>query len=848
MTSADIRQQFISFFENKGHKIVPSAPVVPHGDPTLMFTNAGMNQFKDVFLGHGSRDYSRAVDTQKCIRVSGKHNDLEEVGVDNYHHTFFEMLGNWSFGDYYKEEAISYAWELLVDNWKLDKTRLFATVYKTDDESYDYWKKYLPEDRILRFGDEDNFWEMGETGPCGPSSEIHYDGTTDKSGRELVNTGNPEVIEIWNLVFIEFNRQEDGTLEQLKSKHVDTGMGFERIVRVLQDKLSNYDTDVFTPILAEIERHTGVKYTAGEDQKDIAFRVVADHIRTLAFSIADGALPGSDGRGYVLRRILRRASRFASKLGAAEPLLYKLVDVLSTSMGDVFPELKENKKTIEKIIKGEEASFLQTLEKGIERFDEITNGKNLIKGSDIFLLYDTYGFPPDLTVLMAKEKGVDADIDGFEHYMDEQKKRSRFARKNKSIVADELNLDFTTEFSGYQRTEDTGKVLWYEENKIVLDKTPFYAEKGGQVSDTGYIDSNGSRYGVVAASQYQNAVILELERKFEGQVGDQLLQRVDITRRDDIKRNHSATHLLHAALNKVLGTHIKQQGSLVGPEYLRFDYNHFEKPSQLELTQIEEMVNSQIYISTKVDTRILSLEEARADKSIKQFFGEKYGAEVRAVSMGTLNEGLSFSSELCGGTHVSITSEIGLFVILSESSVSAGVRRIEAVTGRKAYQQYISLKESEEKLNNLVREKDRSIKSLEKQLQVQATGDMAQGLDAELSKAKLINGAKILVLDLKNMSMEQMRELGDSVRNKIGKKGIGLLVSVSDHKVSLVCVVSDDLKAEAPAGKLVGDAAKLVGGGGGGKPHMATAGGRQPDKLPHLVEQGFYNIVEKYLV
>jgi len=680
-TSREIRQDFFNFFESKSHRIVPSAPVIPHGDPTLLFTNAGMNQFKDVFLGYGKRDYRRAADTQKCIRVSGKHNDLEEVGVDTYHHTFFEMLGNWSFGDYYKAEAIEWAWELLTQVWGLPKERLHATVYRTDDEAFEIWKSYLPESQIHRFDEKDNFWEMGETGPCGPCSEIHFDRTPDLSGGKLVNAGVPEVIEIWNLVFIQYNRRADGSLEDLTAKHVDTGMGFERICAVLQSKDSNYDTDVFMPLINKIVDLSGKKYDGGlTDPDSIAMRVIADHTRTLSFAIADGAMPGNEGRGYVLRRILRRGCRFARNLGFHEPVIYKLVEVLIDSMGDVFPELVSQRTTIERVIKGEEESFLVTLDRGIEIFENLarsipTGAK--VSGNDAFQLYDTFGFPLDLTELLAREKGLGVDTDGFTKNMDAQKERSRKARKTGTMEIDIPQLDFSTEFTGYNETVSEAIALYIDSNKIVLDKTPFYAESGGQVSDTGTLVLAGESYDVLDVIRSGDAVIHITDRDIEPLVGEAVLAKVHSSRRRDTMRNHSATHLLHEALRQVLGDHIKQAGSLVAPEYLRFDFNHFEKVSSEDISRIETIVNERILESIRVGTEIMKLDEISKNSKVRMFFGDKYGDVVRVVTMDP-----KFSIEICGGTHVSNTSEIGMFKIVSESSIAAGIRRIEAVTGR----------------------------------------------------------------------------------------------------------------------------------------------------------------------
>lgn len=834
MTSSQIRQSFLDFFAEKDHRIVKSAPVVPHGDPTLLFTNAGMNQFKDVFLGTGKRDYSRAVDTQKCIRVSGKHNDLEEVGRDTYHHTFFEMLGNWSFGDYYKKEAIAWAWELLTEVWGLPAERLYATVYTTDDEAYDLWRKYLPESQVQRHGDKDNFWEMGETGPCGPCSEIHYDMTDDLSGGKLVNADSPEVIEIWNLVFIQYNRLPGGKLVNLANKHVDTGMGFERLVAVLQDKKSNYDTDVFMPYIEEIEKLSGKRYSRDlSDSDGVAMRVIADHVRTLSFAIADGALPGNEGRGYVLRRILRRGSRFARNLGIKEPVIYKLVPTLVENMADVFPELSEQQETISRVIKGEEESFLQTLDRGIEKFEEIAanmSGKGEINGKDAFLLYDTFGFPFDLTQLLASEKGMTVDTVGYQAYMAEQKARSRSARKSIHQEVETPDIDVKTEFTGYSSCEEEAEVIYAKANVVVLDKTPFYAESGGQIADTGIITAEGHKYHVIDVRRKGDTVFHYLEEdEFDAKPGSRVIAEIAKGRRDDIKRNHSATHLLHEALRQVLGDHIQQAGSLVEVDYLRFDFNHFEKVSTDELKKIEDLVNKKILEMHTVETRELSIEEAQKNSKIKMFFGDKYGDRVRAVTMDE-----QYSIELCGGTHVANTSEIGLFKITSESSIASGVRRIEAVTGRGVLD-YI--KKSERKLSEARQEKDElaaKIKQLEKEIDKLKLQEMASGSEDIISTAKEMDGFKVIAQQVDVEGMDQLRSLADDLRNKM-KSGIALLATVADDKVQLVCTVTDDLKSKYPAGKLVGAAAKVLGGGGGGKPHMATAGGKDISKLPELL-------------
>ena len=846
MTSREIRQSFLDFFVGKKHRIVESASVIPYGDPTLLFTNAGMNQFKDVFLGIGNRDYSRAADTQKCIRVSGKHNDLEEVGYDTYHHTFFEMLGNWSFGDYYKNEAIEWAWELLVSIWKLPQERLHATVYRTDDEAFQIWKKYLPESRIHRFDEKDNFWEMGETGPCGPCSEIHFDRTPDLSGGKLVNAGVPEVIEIWNLVFIQYNRKKDGTLEDLSAKHVDTGMGFERICAVIQQQESNYNTDVFTPLINKIEILSGKKYSNELHHYDsIAMRVIADHIRTLSFAIADGALPSNEGRGYVLRRILRRASRYARNLGFKEPVIYKLVDVLCDTMGDVFPEIIKQKNMIERVVKAEEEGFLQTLERGLEKFEDILtklkeSGSNKISGEDSFQLYDTYGFPFDLTELLAREKNLIVNKNEFDEQMQLQRERSRKARK---VTAQEINLpqlDYTTEFTGYDEFETESKILFVSENMFVLEKTPFYAESGGQVSDTGELILAGERYNVIDVKKSGSAYVHFCDREIENLVGQMALARVDEKRRRNIMRNHSATHLLHEALREVLGNHVQQAGSLVAPDYLRFDFNHFEKVSQQDLKLIESIVNEKIFQNITIDSQILPLEEAKKNEKIKMFFGDKYGDIVRVITMDS-----KFSMELCGGTHCKNTSEIGFLKIISESSIAAGVRRIEAISGS-AIQDYLNqLQVKIENSNNQINDLNDKVKSLEKEISSLKLNNLANTYQEWISDALHLNSIRVVSKEIEVENLDELRDSGEKLRDTFGTNGIGLLASVINDKVQLVCVVTDDLLKKLPAGKLVGEAAKVLGGGGGGKPHLATAGGKDSSKLPELLNN-FQDIVIKF--
>jgi len=842
MTSRQIRQSFLDFFKNKQHKIVPSAPVIPHGDPTLLFTNAGMNQFKDVFLGQGKRDYTRCADTQKCIRVSGKHNDLEEVGYDTYHHTLFEMLGNWSFGDYYKQEAISWAWELLTDVWKLPKERLHATVFRTDDEAFALWRQYLPEDNIHYFDEKDNFWEMGDTGPCGPCSEIHFDRTPDLTGGGLVNAGVPEVIEIWNLVFIQYNRQQNGTLVPLTNRHVDTGMGFERICAVMQDKFSNYDTDVFAPILQAIEQISGRTYSQELDNKDgIAMRVIADHIRTLSFAIADGAVPSNDGRGYVLRRILRRASRYARNLGCHEPVLYKLVAVLAETMGDVFPEIIERRNHIERLIKSEEDSFLQTLDRGIERFDALeqsAHDEKRISGADAFQLYDTFGFPLDLTELMARERGYSVDVEGFSIFLEEQRERSRQARKKHIQSADIPALNDTSEFIGWETLTAEAKVLYVSNDQVVLEQTPFYSEMGGQVSDIGTFIVGGNSFDVVDVRKSGDAFVHFVNGDIDIRVNDTVLAQVNPHRRWDIQRNHSATHLVHEALRRVLGTHVQQAGSLVSNDHLRFDFSHFQKLEISELHDIETMVNEKIRERIPVTTLELATDEARKIPGAKMFFGDKYGDKVRVV---VIDE--KFSVEFCGGTHVRNTSEIGLFKIIAESSIASGVRRLEAVTSSGVLKHIHDLnKRADEQVHNseILHSK---ITDLEKEISRLKVEKVSTTLQQAVFSAHISNGVKVVAEQIPTVNSDELKSLGDVLRDLLKNNGIGLLGSVQDDgKVLLICVVSDNLVGTYSAGQLVGAIAKKLGGGGGGKPHLATAGAKDAT----LLKTELLNFIEQF--
>ena len=839
MNSRQIRQSFLDFFASKGHKIVQSAPVVPHGDPTLLFTNAGMNEFKDVFLGTGTRDYTRCADTQKCIRVSGKHNDLEEVGYDTYHHTLFEMLGNWSFGDYYKKEAIAFAWELLTSVWKLPKDRIHATVFRTDDESFELWKEYLPVEQIHRFDEKDNFWEMGETGPCGPCTEIHFDRTPDKSGGPLVNMGVPEVIEVWNLVFIQYNRKPDGSLEELLSKHVDTGMGFERICAVMQHVDSNYDTDVFMPIIKKIEQLSGEQYsTSLENTVGIAMRVISDHIRTLVFSIADGAMPGNEGRSYVLRRILRRACRYARNLGFTEPILYKLTSIISETMGDIFPEVPLNLEHIKRVIKAEEESFLQTLDRGLDRFEEIeislkNASETLIQGSDIFLLYDSFGFPADLTELIAKERGLTVDLAGFKELMDQQKERSRNARKQVLQQVEGNITDSKTTFDGWTSLQSQSNIIHFADNHIITETTPFYAEMGGQQSDYGTITIDQEIYSIRNVQKQGNAIIHIADREILAPHKPIATLSVDFNRRWDIQKNHSATHLLHEALRRVLGNHVQQSGSLVSAEYLRFDFSHIQKVSNSEIKEIQALVNDKIRERIEVITRELPIDQARNIPHVKMFFGDKYGDTVRVV---TIDE--QFSSEFCGGTHVQNSSDIGYFHILNECAIASGIRRIEAITSFGIAQYIADLHHTIETEKHTIDSLHDSLKSLEKELSIFKVQEVSSKLSELIDQAHHISNTSIKLIPVKTdrLSMEELKMLGDNMRSLIGKSGIAVLSSIVDDKINLVCIVTDDLTKEYPAGRIIGDIAKRLGGGGGGKPHMATAGAKDIHKLDEVLD------------
>jgi alanyl-tRNA synthetase len=851
MTSREIRNQFLEFFKDKEHKIVASAPVVPFDDATLLFTNAGMNQFKDVFLGMGKRDYKRAVDTQKCIRVSGKHNDLEEVGHDTYHHTFFEMLGNWSFGDYYKAEAIEWAWELLTKVWNLPKERLWATVYKDDNEAFELWKSKtdINPKHILKFGEKDNFWEMGETGPCGPCSEIHFNIGDDFENPEYVNAGSPECIEIWNLVFIQNNRDENGKLHDLPAKHVDTGMGFERICAVLQKKNSNYDTDIFHPIIAEVVKLSKIKIEKNlseealekSEEIKIPMRVIADHIRALTFAIADGAVPGNEGRGYVLRRILRRAARYGRKINLSEPFLYQLVDVLVQTMGDVFPEIEEKKEYVKKVIKGEEESFNATLDRGIDLFEEIIERLNkkkekLIPGEEVFKLYDTYGFPVDLTNIMAVEKGFSIDEVKFNELMSQQKDRAREASKEKFASVNvsindtkgfSFSSDVPTVFTGYDELRTKSKITGLKKDGktelLILDKSPFYVEAGGQVDDHGSLILEKSQFNVVDLLKVENKIIhvVENDSKKILHPDTELIAEVDSDFRWNVMRNHSVTHFLHAALRKILGTHVQQAGSYVGPDHLRFDFTHFTKPSPEELRDIEAVVNEQL----RKNLQLYHHRDIPFDKAKKMgalmFFGDKYGEKVNVVQFG------DFTMEFCGGTHVKNSSEIGLFKIISEASIASGVKRIEAVTGAGVEKYIQSQLEHMKQFSNRIDELLDTKRKLDKEISDLKLKDKLGQLDHILSLHSSEKGIKVFKGKVQADNMDELKSFGDELRNRMGS-GVGVLISQVEDKVGIVAIVSDDLIKEKKlsAGKIVGELAKLVGGGGGGRPHLATAGGK----------------------
>ncbi|HTS17231.1 MAG TPA: alanine--tRNA ligase [Verrucomicrobiae bacterium] len=902
MTSAEIRQSFLDFFREKQHTIVPSSSLLPDA-PNLLFTNAGMNQFVPIFLGQRAPDVdkwpgavpgspTRAADTQKCIRAGGKHNDLEDVGLDTYHHTFFEMLGNWSFGDYFKKEAIDWAWELLVDRWHFPRERLYATYFEGDDktpadtDARDLWKRYLPEEHVVPGNRKDNFWMMGDTGPCGPCSEIHMDLTpAGDGGAKLVNAGDPRCIEIWNLVFIQFNANPDGSLTPLAAKHVDTGMGFERVCSMIQctngfkdftRRISNYEIDAFHSIFRELEKLSGKTYkstlptdNAGEQGKvDIAFRVIADHIRCLSFAIADGILPSNEGRGYVLRRILRRAVRYGRNLGFREPFFYKLVDVVAANFGDVFPELRRNKARIQSNLKAEEESFNRTLDNGIELFNEgakllesipakssktfgsmlVPIGGNrgravkvhirshpdgtverVIHGDFAFMLYDTYGFPLDLTELMAREHGFVVDVDGFERLMEEQRERARADHdKKKSVISvetEDLHIE-PTEFLGYDNLEAEAVVEAVSPGAeksfdVILDKTPFYAEMGGQVGDTGLI-------GVAKVLDTQKQRNVYVHRSVAPlQKGQKVRAAVDVPRRSNIQRHHTVTHLFHWALHEVVSQDARQKGSLVAPDRLRFDFNQPEKLTDQQIADIEKLVNERIKENARVFWFEMPYSEVRGKPNIMQFFGDKYGDIVRIVQIGGHDKALDgFSMELCGGTHTKTTGEIGLFKIMRESAVAAGIRRIEAACGQFA-QEFIEKQQGQDQAEA---EKAKA-RELEKELARQRQSAMQTQAPAIADQLLGKLQGKVLVGEVPGADANLLRAVIDVVKTKL-TSGVAVLGGAAEGKVALICYVTPDMvKQGKHAGKIVGELAKICGGGGGGKPDLAQAGGKQPEKL-----------------
>ncbi len=901
MNSADIRKKFLDFFHSKGHVIVPSAPIVVKNDPTLMFTNAGMNQFKDYFLGNKKAPDARVADTQKCLRVSGKHNDLEEVGVDTYHHTMFEMLGNWSFGDYFKKEAIAWSWELLTKEYGLDKERLYVTIFEgdvkeglpKDEEAYTEWKKVMADDRILLGNKKDNFWEMGDTGPCGPCTEIHVDCRTDEErkavdGKTLVNNDHPQVIEIWNNVFIQFNRLKDGSLEPLPSKHVDTGMGLERLVRVLQKKTSNYDTDIFSGTISETEKITGKKYNYSDSKQAVAFRVIADHIRAISFTIADGQLPSNTGAGYVIRRILRRAVRYYySYLDYKHPLLNQLVPVLAKQFETVFPELQKQVDFVSKVVKEEEDAFLRTIEKGLEILDTIiqfTKGKTIstlnekthvfddliqetgsttfllgegtdnptykIPGAICFVLYDRHGFPLDLTKLIAEENGLGIDVDGFEVKMKEQKDRSRAATAVDTedwIVFDNYARN---EFVGYDSLWSETKVVKYRKVKakgkegyqIVLEITPFYAESGGQVGDTGVLIFGDETVHVVDTKK-DNDLIIHFTDKLPAKIDAPLTAKVNHSRRKEIALHHSATHLLHAALRKILGNHVAQKGSLVNEQHLRFDFSHFAKMTDEEITKVETLVNEKIRENIPVVIKQMSKDEA-LKLGAMALFGEKYGDIVRVVIIDP-----NYSVELCGGTHVGATGELGIFKITGESAVAAGVRRIEAICGKQAEdhinEQLALIKGIRESLKN-ANDITKAVENLQvenaelkKHLEAMEARQLVGIRNELLQKDEIINGVNFIGDIIEVSNADALKKLCFDLKNHVRDHVVVLCVNIGG-KPFVAVGISDTVVAakNLDAGKIIKEhVAPLIKGGGGGQKTLATAGGQDPANLNKVIEK-----------
>jgi alanyl-tRNA synthetase len=866
LTAKEIRQQFLDFFKSKGHVIVPSAPIVLKDDPTLLFTNSGMVQFKDYFLGNKLAPNKRVADTQKCLRVSGKHNDLEEVGVDTYHHTMFEMLGNWSFGDYFKKEAIEWSWELLVDIYKIPKDRLYVTVFEgdvkenipKDEEAATEWAKRVAPDRILLGNKKDNFWEMGDTGPCGPCTEIHVDCRNEDErkkidGATLVNNDHPQVIEIWNNVFIQFNRKKDGSLEQLAAKHVDTGMGFERLVRVLQGKQSNYDTDVFTETIAATEKITGKKYDYSDSKEAIAFRVLADHIRAISFTIADGQLPSNTGAGYVIRRILRRAVRYYySYLDYKQPLLHQLLPVIAKQFEEVFPELIKQLDFVGKVINEEEEAFLRTLDKGLKKIDEIINqsqASKIISGAAAFELLDTYGFPIDLTRLIASENNLDVDDKGFEAEMQQQKTRSRSAAVLDTEDWVTLIENIQNKFVGYDLLETKSKIVKYrkvtakgkESYQLILDITPFYAESGGQTGDTGKLRIKNEEL-IITNTKKENDLIIHFTDKIPADLSGEVIATVDAERRQAISVHHSVTHLMHAALRKVLGTHVAQKGSLVNDEYLRFDFSHFSKVTDEEILAVEKIVNEKIRENIPVVIKSMHKDEAVALGAMA-LFGEKYGDIVRVVIMDP-----SYSLELCGGTHVGSTGELGIFKIQHESAVAAGVRRIEAVCGSAA-EKYINEefsllktiretlknpKEVSKAVDNLIADKA----GLEKKIEGLEARQLVGIRNELLQKDQIINNVTFVGEIIEVGSADVLKKLCFDLKNHLHDHVIVLCANI-DGKANVAIGISDTVVAAKglDAGKIIKEhVSKLINGGGGGQKNLATAGGQDISNLKEVIE------------
>ncbi|APA91247.1 alanine--tRNA ligase [Myroides sp. ZB35] len=867
MKSQEIRQKFLNFFEERGHMVVPSAPIVLKDDPTLMFNNSGMAQFKEYFLGNAKPKSNRITDTQKCLRVSGKHNDLEEVGIDTYHHTMFEMLGNWSFGDYFKKEAINWAWELLTEVYNIPKDILYVTVFEGseeenvpfDQEAYDIWSTLIDKDRILMGNKKDNFWEMGDQGPCGPCTEIHVDirSAEEKAkiaGRELVNGDHPQVVEIWNNVFMEFNRKADGSLEKLPAQHVDTGMGFERLCMVLQGVQSNYDTDVFSPLIAKVSELTGGKYTmkAKDDEEEkinIAIRVIVDHVRAVAFAIADGQLPSNNGAGYVIRRILRRAIRYAfTFLDKKEPFIYELVEVLSAQMGAFFPEITSQKELVKNVIKEEETSFLRTLEQGLHLLDNVikqTEGK-VVSGVKAFELYDTFGFPIDLTALILREKGYELDEAGFDAAMLEQKTRSRAASEVSTDDWTVLVSGNVEQFVGYDQLENEVKITRYRKIdskkdgklfQIVLDATPFYPEGGGQVGDTGVLVSANDTIEVIDTKK-ENNLILHIVRELPANVEGTLVAKVDIDARKQSMANHSATHLLHQALRTILGTHVEQKGSLVAPTHLRFDFSHFSKVTEEELAQVEAFVNDRIHDHLPlVERRSIPMAQAIAEGAMA-LFGEKYGDEVRAIKFGE-------SMELCGGTHVGNTSDIWQFKIVSEGAVAAGIRRIEAITNKAARQFYaeqeLTLKEIKMVLKNpqdtlkavgALQDENAKLKKQVEQLLKEKAKNLKGDLKGQIQE---VNGIAFLAVEV-DLDASGAKDLAYELGNEFSNLYV-LFGSVANDKPMLTCYVSKDIVESKGlnAGTIVRELGKHIQGGGGGQAFFATAGGKNPAGMAEAI-------------